>query len=74
MISYLSPEKRCLPLGRNLEIGVAHIFFVSLLLTQGIHIFGFLVYALFKTEKLFDLAGGLNFVAIALVAMVLDGS
>jgi steroid 5-alpha reductase family enzyme len=56
------------------EEGMAHFFLVSLVLTSGIQLLGFLVSALFKTEKLFDLAGGLNFVAIALVAMVLDGS
>jgi len=49
-------------------------FLINLLLTVGLQMVGFGISAATKSEKLFDLFGGLNFIAVAIMTMALQGS
>jgi len=49
-------------------------FLVNLFLTIAMQMIGFMIASLTKSEKLFDFFGGLNFIAVALFTMLLQGS
>jgi len=49
-------------------------FLFNLLITVGLQAIGFVISAITKSEKLFDLFGGLNFIVIAIMTMILKGS
>merc|ERR1712195_446013 len=49
-------------------------FLINLILTVTMQMLGFAVSALCKSEQLFDFIGGLNFIACAVMTMVLKNS
>jgi steroid 5-alpha reductase family enzyme len=53
---------------------IGYYLLVNLILTVGYQYLAFISAAIFKSEKLFDFAGGTNFMAVAIVTLVLEGS